>query len=105
MRFVEVECAQRGSPSSRNGCGKITVPVGLSGQSCLTLRQIGVILEKFHAGGWTAPITPTYCPDERILSMDRAIERQSVWQHSGRSIGRFVGLSASFALRSPVFCC
>lgn len=63
------------------------------------LLQIGVILEKFHACGWTVPISPTYCPDERISSTDDDIERQGVWQHQGNSIDRFVGLSAFFALR------
>jgi hypothetical protein len=75
------------------------------GKSCPGLRQIGVILEKFHSGGWTVPIAPTYCPDERIFNADDEIERQGVWQQQGNSIDRFVGLSAFSAPRSPVFCC
>jgi hypothetical protein len=75
------------------------------GKACCRLRQIGVILEKFHAGGWTASIPPTYCPDERIFNAGDGIERQDVWQHQGTSIDLFVGLFASSALRLPVFCC
>lgn len=63
------------------------------------LRQIGRILEKFHAFGWTAPILPTYCPDEGISSTDGDIEGQSVWRHRGNRIDPFIGLSAFSALR------
>lgn len=79
-------------------------PAGME-KTCCRLRQNGGIPEKFHACGWTAPIPPTYCPDERIFNTGGGFERQGVWQYQGNSIDLFVGPFASSARRLPVFCC
>ena len=103
LRFAGPQCAESSMASSRAACATTASRPVREENSARRRRQIGVITEKFHPFGWTVPIRPTYCPDEKIFDMDDEIERQGVWRHQGISIDRFVGLSASSAPRLPVF--
>jgi len=66
MRFAPIGCAQSAGPSSwRGATGWLAPP---SRKNALRLRRNGRIAQKFHRFGWTAPISPTYCPHERIFT-------------------------------------